>query len=274
MELKDLCVGIGLQDEMQTAVLAFAASHTREQYAELLEQLKQEDTEKSAREELKQVLGEDPRQEKMLTCMLWCALDAYRWYQKNRVSDEIYFATMKCFSRFISECREKTGTYAFDRAWWTPRQIGCRLFRIGELEYELSAYEGKPAISMHIPSDADLSPDACRESFALAGKFFADVLPEWSSCEWYCESWLLSPRLKEWLPEKSNILQFQHLFEIHETDPENRDAILWVFQRSLYRDPDLTTLPERTSLQRKMKAALLNGESTGAATGVLKMEYR
>ena len=40
MDLNDLCVGIGLQDEMRTAVLAFAASHAREQSAELLEQLK------------------------------------------------------------------------------------------------------------------------------------------------------------------------------------------------------------------------------------------
>lgn len=38
---------------------------------------------------------------------------------------------------FLEEAYERTGRYVFDRYWWTGRQAGCHLFRIGELEYEI-----------------------------------------------------------------------------------------------------------------------------------------
>lgn len=67
--------------------------------------------------EIKDCLGDDPDGIKMLTCMLKSSLKTYDYYRKWGISEEIFIATMKCFSRFINEHKEGYGNYAFDREW-------------------------------------------------------------------------------------------------------------------------------------------------------------
>ena len=69
-----------------------------------------------------------------------------------------------------------TGRYEFDRYGWTGRQAGCQLFRIGQLEYEISPRAGRVTIEIHIPSDADFSPASVEESLKQARAFFADMI--------------------------------------------------------------------------------------------------
>ena len=85
------------------------------------------------------------------------AYEARKQEPWNRISEEIYIETMKCFSRFVREHKVSYGVYGFDRGFWTPHQIEGKLFRIGELEYQIDDEE--KVISIHIPSDADLSDD-------------------------------------------------------------------------------------------------------------------
>ena len=90
-----------------------------------------------------------------------------------------------------------------------------------------------------------------------------------------CGSWLLSPRLKELLPETSHILMFQQAFDIYETDLEDASALEWVFyvaggQRQTFRPEDL---PENTSLQKKLKTLYLKGVNPGGARGVLTRPF-
>ena len=63
------------------------------------------ETEAAAREKLKRLFGEDEKQIKMLTCMLVCAAKQYTWYKKTGISDDIFYATMRCFTRFVKECK-------------------------------------------------------------------------------------------------------------------------------------------------------------------------
>lgn len=60
-------------------------------------------------------------------------------------SKEIYFATMKCYPRFIDETYRMTGRLYFDRYWWTTRQAGCYLFIIGSFEYEMKHIDNQIA---------------------------------------------------------------------------------------------------------------------------------
>lgn len=109
----------------------------------------------------------------VLACSLLCACKAYKEYQKKGISDTVYFETMKCFTRFIDETQKRTGRLAFDRGWWTYRQISMQLFRIGELEYEFVEYEGRPALSIHIPSDAHFSRELVGESLLRRAPFWS-----------------------------------------------------------------------------------------------------
>ena len=157
------------------------------------------------------------------------------------------------------------------------RQAGARLFRIGELEYELAENEpGKRAVGVHIPSDAKLEPELLNASLSRADAFLREYFPEWADLPKTCESWLLSPVLKELLPSESRILRFQNAFDLRETFPEDDAALEWVFrvaqgQRAALKTEDL---PEETSLQRSMKAMILRGRMPGNARGTLARAFR
>ena len=183
---------------------------------------------------------------------------------------------MKCFPRFIAEHRRSYGRDGFDRYWWTVRQISARLFRIGELEYELAEDNGgKPVIGLHIPSDTKLESDRLNESLRRADSFLRTYFPDWTEAPKTCESWLLSPVLKELLPPSSWILRFQEAFDLLETHPEDNSALEWVFYvaQGQYRNLDVRKLPESTSLQRKMKELLLRGGAPGSARGILARPF-
>jgi hypothetical protein len=104
--------------------------------------------------------------------MLKETLHTYKIYEEKEIPEKIFFDTMKCFTRFINETFKMTGKLSFDRYWWTTRQVGCHLFRIGELEYEIKQTEEDTYISLHIPSDADFSPNAVDKSLSEAKKLF------------------------------------------------------------------------------------------------------
>lgn len=139
-------------------------------------------------------------------------------------------------------------------------------YRIESLEYELVEENGQRCISIHIPSDADLSPAAIDASFAAFRAFLAQQYPDWTEAPWICDSWMMSPALKELLPQGSNILAFQTRFTVESVNEDSLGVLNWVFP------PHKTVskaLPERTSLQRRMKAWLLAGKKVGWAKAVL-----
>lgn len=222
---------------------------------------------------LKALLGEDPKGLKMLTAMLVFAVDAYEEYQKYQIPETIYFETMKCFSRFVEEHKVSFQTPGFDRSFWTTRQISLKLFRIGELEYELDLNKGKKGISIHISSNASLKPDVLDTSFGQAREFMEQKFPEYAFGNWICSSWLLSPALENLLKEDSNILYFQKLFRIEEVE-DSKDYLEWVYKLKVEENEeiDLHTLQEQTTLQKNMKEYLLAGGTIGSGFGILIMK--
>lgn len=225
---------------------------------------------------LKSLLGDDPNGWRMLYWMLYAACEyTFPEYCRLGIPDSVFDNTMACFTRFIDEHRVSYGSYGFDRDFWTYRQLSARLFRLGDLEFEL-AYDAKDVpevagtpriVNMHIPSDARLDPDHCDMSIARSRSFLARFFPDWARLPYMCESWLLSPALERLLPENSHILAFQHRFDILATDPEAQDWREWVFQRS---SVPVAELPENTSLQRNMKQFLLGGGKVGIGIGRLR----
>ena len=198
----------------------------------------------------------------MLSCLY-----SYEKYQELGISDDIFNDTMKCFTRFVSECTKKTGECYFDRGFWTYRQTALQIFRIGELEYELVEDNGTKLISIHIPSDAILTKELIEESVYKCRKFMEKHYPDYTGCEYVCGTWLLSPNLRNYLNEGSRILQFQSFFKIKNFNQESKDFIDWLFMKD--KDYDITMLPENTSLQRNVKKALLEGNKIGSAYGTL-----
>ncbi|SDF97443.1 acyltransferase domain-containing protein [Marvinbryantia formatexigens] len=268
MELFELCRKIQLQKEVVSRLYDVVKNIHFPVLADQLDRLTDIRTAPEAYEELKNYFGEDPDNLSLLACSLECAARDYEKYRQKHIPDEIYVDTMKCFTRFIGECYAETGRYAFDRGWWTYRQLSMTLFRIGALEYEWTRYENKPAIAVHIPSDADFRDASVEESLRQSVEFCKKYYPEYTGCRYTCDSWLLSPKLGALLDESSNIRKFQRRFDLISTNPDDREFIQWLFHVSA--ETDCRKLKEDTSLQRKVKKVLLEGDNIGSAYGVMR----
>ena len=187
------------------------------------------------------------------------------------IPEDIFIATMKAFTRFVREHEASTGYCAFDRGFWTTRQADALLFRIGELEYELIERDGVKALSLHIPSDAVLTPDRLNASVDATRAFMKAYRPAWENAPMLCHSWLLSPKLKDLLPENSRILGFQRGFDVASEDPDSDDGVSWIFGLTgeQARTTPLDDYREDTTLQRAVKALMRAGGHVGEARGAL-----
>lgn len=264
MELETLLEGIGLPSQVADLVREQLRSPFPADAKEAVEGLTHPQTAPDAYRTLEKVLGGNDMA--MLACQLQAAAAVHDRYRLLGIPDEIYFDTMKCFPRFLEETRRRRGRYVYDRAWWSWRQVSMTLFRVGALEYEL--LPGERAISLHIPSDACFSPEDVDRSLAEAGRFFERFFPGRAADHRICESWLLSPELGKLLEPGSHIRSFQSRFRILREEPENRDFLEWLFGADTDTPPE--ALSETTSLQRRVKAHLLEGGRIGAALGILK----
>jgi len=264
--MEQLCRKINMPEEVTRTLVDL---HGTLEVFPCLELLMNEETWAEGLEQLKETLGEDKDGMKRLCCMLRCALMAKSQYDRLGIPEQIYTDTMGAFSRFVREHMESYGRYGFNRGFWTPRQVSCKLFRIGQLEYELTAVNGEPVVSLHIPTDVDLRPDVLRPSLKAGLTALYRFFPDCAQMPVYCHSWLLSSLLKEMLPEDSNILRFQELFDIDSEGIPGNDVLLWVFK-----NPKLPKeeYPENTSLQRKLKQFFLNGGQFPEGKGYLKQD--
>lgn len=267
MDLKELCEKIDLQSEMSKEVWKCHKINNYNEYYDSLIKLYDRNTWEQGIKELEEVFGEDVNGVKMLTCLLNCATYTYQLYRNKNISEKIFIDSMKFCTRFVGEHFEAHGTYKFVWGWWFPRQLSMSEFRIGELEYEmLPDCNGEKCIGIHIPSDAVLKLSELRNSYLEAKKFFNRFYPQYTNAKMICESWLLSPSLKEILPETSNIITYQNLFNIVQVDAENDGYLHWIYKKG---NIPFEELPENTTLQREVKKYILNGKKIGAAQGTL-----
>ena len=184
---------------------------------------------------------------------------------------------MDCFRRFLYETKARSGQWLYDRYQWTWRQTSCLIFRFGSLEFECKRADddeiperlnkGDAILSVHIPSDADLSSRALAESYRQAEQFYQGIGQKFSVYGTpqavICRSWLLAPALEPFLAEDSGIRRFREDYDLFSLNEEDESFYEWLFNDR--RQPD--TLPQDSSLQRKVKSFLLEGGKIGLGRG-------
>ncbi len=291
--LREICKMINLCDEVTDEVLRLAVVFDPvkldETIAALCDPLRADEGLKLLEEVTTPVDGEPngnkPSGFAKLAVCLTAARETYKKYEAMGINNETFATTMGCFSRFVNEHKVSYGVYGFDREWWTTRQLSLRLFRIGELEYELRQSKTpdteaigtgancnccRRTIAVHIPSDACLSAEKRHASYAAARVFIAQHFPAYADSECTLHTWLLYPGLSEVLSPNSRILDFQRDYDIVEVDHEDKGFMHWVFKNS---NLALEELPEDTSLQRRVKELLISGRTLGSAWGRLKQGF-
>lgn len=249
------------------------SSEVLEQYSrELLDANKA----KAAAKKIDEVYDEEPFV--ALTIYLYAASQSWlKIYQPLKIPRTVYLATMNAFIRFIHEHFQVTGRYRFDRGFWIWRYTSGLIFRIGELEYERTYFpkghkelklEGKQCLSLHIPSDADLSRNKIRDSYESAIRFFELYFSDYHYQVMYTDTWLLSPNLTKWLKQDSKIRLFAADYRLLSVDEQDDSGVPWIFGRV---DAQVQDYPEKTSLQRQAKQQLLAGAHIGSALGILSL---
>ena len=203
------------------------------------------------------------------------AVDVKVRYDALGIPEKVFWDGMKDLAIWAEDYLEKHGVPGFAEWGWVAATMTMWVFRLGRLQFQADLLEedlacgdrtypaGTAVLNVHIPAGEPLDVDAVREAMEYAPRFYETHFGKEFTL-FHCHSWLLSPQLKEILPEDSRIMQFQNLFEICWMD-EERQAEERVFG-CLAEDP--ATYPEETSLQRKMKSALLEGKHFGMGCGI------
>lgn len=261
MSLEDFLNKISINLIVKDKVIKTFNEHNYEFFMSLLDKVKN-------KEDFEKIKNEFNDSDGMIFLTAYCleAMNVKTDYEEKGISDEIYYDTFKCFSRFINETYVATNRYEFDRYWWCNRQLNMKLFRVGTLEYEI--LDNGDEISIHIPSDSILTTENVNKSIKESNQFLRKYLGSAWFLKFSCSSWLLSPCLKELLNSDSNILNFQKKFKIEKTFEDNS---FYFFAFKTY-SKDIKSFKEETSLQKKLKKYLLDGNKFLSAYGTLIME--
>lgn len=199
------------------------------------------------------------------------AMDTYEEYQEKGYPDKIFDQTFYDITIWCRECYRKHGIYGLEELAWLSQSVKMELFRLGRLQFEPVLTEkdmkgdrqviraGTKALNVHIPAGEPLDYEESRKSFGQALEFFGEEYQVF-----VCDSWLLSPHLKEILPETSNIIRFQNLFQVAEVAYDSLQPEQRIFGEVL---TDFSQYPEDTSLQRRAKEYLLSGQKLGTGAG-------
>lgn len=203
------------------------------------------------------------------------ACEVHEKYKEKDISEEIFHDTFSDITIWCKECYRKYKVYGLEEVEWVAKSIRMELFRLGRLQFEPLILDqklaqkyhlltGEKVLNVHIPAGERLDYCECQKSFESAKKFFSneDVI-------FICDSWLLSPELREILPETSNIIRFQkmyHIVEVHYDFPQAEERVFGEIRENK------DAYPEKNSLQRGLKQYLLTGKKVGIGRGVIRKQ--
>jgi len=201
-------------------------------------------------------------------------------YAALGIDETIFYETMGTFKENVDECILYDGEFLFYNESWIQRYVDCKIFKLGILEFEMTELDtrypemcglrgGDPVLSVHIPLGTVMTREALDDSYARARAFFPQYFPDFQTDWFLCSSWLLSPALKELLPEGSRILGFAADYTVTHHLENDINYFPRVFHTR--KAPNsISELPGDTTLRRNIKRYLMDGGKIGWTTGLMK----
>ena len=185
---------------------------------------------------------------------------------------------LRCKLLECIECKGVPGTFV---AGWNDGFLKMGRFAYGRFQYEVCQFnyffdflcssgrrmvKGDTYINFHIPSSGVPLTDEVRfASYRAAYPHYKHLFPD-GRVVFGCNSWLLYPRHREFLPKESNILKFLNDFEIVCWEKKHHFGDCWrVFGR--YADLPPEQLPRDTSLRKAYADWLAAGNPSGSGFG-------
>ena len=208
------------------------------------------------------------------------------FHRSREIPEDVARRTLADLGRNLAVHRRRYGTGGLDVAFWLMLHFRGIIYDLGRLQFNRGTLGGRTgqavaaaglpytsgdfALGVHIPAfSGPMSPTACDASFARAREFFARHFPEEPYHLATCHSWLLDEQLAEYLPEDSNIIQFQRRFHLaYQTDDDDLGIIRFVFGRM---DPVIDELPQRSRLERAVVGHIQAGRHWRGGAGWLEL---
>ncbi|MBO4411481.1 MAG: hypothetical protein J5794_04770 [Lachnospiraceae bacterium] len=125
-------------------------------------------------------------------------------------------------------------------------------------DWEKVLSRSDPVAALHIPPDGKLAPEAVNESLKAIKTFLRTYFPDYPYRAFTCNSWLVNPAVISLLGKDANISRFAARFH----PLTHKSAGLSVFSFVFHKSPSsaIEELPERTRLEKALKAYLLSGK--------------
>ncbi|SDD19241.1 acyltransferase domain-containing protein [Glycomyces harbinensis] len=188
--------------------------------------------------------------------------DMLAFHQGRGVEEDLSRRVLADVGEKLRLNRRLYGRAGLDVANWFTGHVRGVLYQLGRLQFCVEGAGPKPFVGMHIRGEGGpLTLDAVRDSVEWALEFFPAVFPDrYSGPEdlvFKCDSWLLDPQLRDWLPERSNIPGFGALFDLEGPgDPKGARNSLWRFVFARTDDTPVEKLPRDNTLQRAVLAGI------------------
>lgn len=165
----------------------------------------------------------------------------------------------------------ETDTYYEGNAL-TDTGLVCReSVRLPKASWKKICDPSSQALTVHIPTGPGLTPENVHAAYARALEVMESCYPEFSFPVLHCSSWLMDTQLADMLPAESNMVRFQSDYLHGNTIHVDSGVFSFLFTYPYSRN-DLQGLPERTTLERKMKQHLLSGRHSYDQVGIIPVE--
>ena len=163
---------------------------------------------------------------------------------------------------------------------WGSFFINAHIVEFGRLQYEIMHYDydipnfstpDKFCINIHVPRGGKLLDSETEKSLSAASikiPAYYPFLPQ--TPNYFIESWLMSDKLDKYLPKQSNIKLFRNRFEILKQEPQTTMS-KFLFNTS---STDISKYPSDTTLRKRIKQALLDGEKFHDGIALLKQKIK
>ncbi len=213
----------------------------------------------------------------LLTYLYFCE-SLSEFYAEKGIPEEILIDTLKDIVRWCETYSDIKGRLYLGELHWLKLHLSGQLFKVGRLQYRMAGSEfdipkyglkkGDSIMEIHIPADGKLSVDECDKSIKMAKDFFQKFFPEYRFKYFTCHSWLLDSKLREVLPESSNILKFAGLFDVVAEDDSNAlIKYIWSWDMT---ERKLKTAAPINPFAAEVQRKVLKGEIFHESLGVIE----
>ena len=211
--------------------------------------------------------------------LILCAEPLLSRYPEKEISEDIYWDSLKDLCYKLNECYHVYGIWGTFVRDWYPGFYQMDRFALGRMQYECSTFilddqlingitvkKGDKVINMHIPSSGSFTEEIRLDSYKRAYAFYEKEF-EGKLIPMVCDSWLLYPEHKTFLPERLNIRGFIDDFSFIHGEAQEVFHDAWrVFGKDFDKEPK--NWARDTTLQKVFAEHLENGGKLGSGYGI------